>query len=76
MEITWVFTERKRGQVERSRKRQKVEEWGRERGKRKKGWPYRRPLPPTDTQALRGFSLGLQRREDWNSALPAIRTRI
>ena len=40
-----------------------------------KGWPYRR-LPPTDIQALWDFSLGLQRREDWNSALPEIRTRI
>ena len=38
--------------------------------KRKKGWPYRRLLPPADTQALRDFSLGFQRREDWNSALP------
>ena len=33
-------------------------------------------LPPTDTQALWDFSLGLQRREDWNLALPEIRTRI
>ena len=41
-----------------------------------KGWPYRRLLPPTDTQVLQDFSLGLQRREDWNSALPEIRTRI
>ena len=38
-----------------------------------KGWPYRRLLPPADTQALRDFSLGLQRREDWNSALPETR---
>ena len=38
-----------------------------------KGWPYRHLLPPTDTQALRDFTLGLRRREDWNSALPAIR---
>ena len=38
-----------------------------------KGWPYRCLLPPTDTQALWDFSLGLQRREDWNSALPEIR---
>ena len=44
---------------------------GRRRGG--KGWPYRRLLPPTDTQALQDFSLGLQRREDWNSALPEIR---
>ena len=40
-------------------------------GKRgQKGWPYRCLLPPADTQALRDFSLGFQRREDWNSALP------
>ena len=38
-----------------------------------KGWPYRRLLPPTDTWALWDFPLGLQRREDWNSALPEIR---
>ena len=41
-----------------------------------KGRPYRRLLPPADTQALRGFSLGFQRREDWNSALPETRNRI
>ena len=41
-----------------------------------KGWPYRRLLPPTDTQALRDFSLAFQRREDWNSAPLEIRTRI
>ena len=29
--------------------------------------------PATDTQALWDFSLGLQRREDWNSALPETR---
>ena len=50
--------------------RKKGEEVG-EAGR--KGWPYRRLLPPTDTQALWDFSLGLQRREDWNSALPEIR---
>ena len=44
---------------------------GRRRGR--KGWPYRCLLPPTDTQALWDFTLGLQRREDWNSALPEIR---
>ena len=46
-----------------------------ERGGRggRKRWPYRRLLPPTDTQALWDFFLGLQRREDWNSALPEIR---
>ena len=38
-----------------------------------KGWPYRHLLPPTDTQALWDFTLGLQRREDWISALPEIR---
>lgn len=38
-----------------------------------KGWPYRRLLPPADTQALRDFSLGFQKREDWNSALPETR---
>ena len=38
-----------------------------------KGWPYRRLLPPADTQALWDFTLGLQRREDWNSALPETR---
>ena len=38
-----------------------------------KGWLYRRLLPPTDTQALWDFSMGLQRREVWNSALPEIR---
>ena len=42
-------------------------------GRGGEGWPYRRLLPPTDTQALWDFSLGLQRREDWNSALPEIR---
>ena len=42
------------------------------RGGRKR-WPYRCLLPPTDTQALWDFSLGLQRRENWNSALPEIR---
>ena len=36
----------------------------------RKGWSYRHLLPPTDTQALWDFSLGFQRREDWNSALP------
>ena len=40
------------------------------------GWPYRCLLPPADTQALWDFSLGLQRREDWNLALPETRTRI
>ena len=60
------FQGRKGSQVERRRGR-RWESWGR------KEWPYRRPLPPTDTQALWDFSLGLQRREDWNSALPEIR---
>ena len=35
-----------------------------------KGWPYRRLLPPADTQAIWDFPLDFQRREDWNSALP------
>ena len=38
-----------------------------------KGLPYRRLLPPADTQALRDFSPGFQKREDWNSALPETR---
>ena len=38
-----------------------------------KGWPYRRLLPPADTQALRDFSLRFQKREGWNSALPESR---
>ena len=38
--------------------------------KKKKGWPYRHLLPPADTQVLWDFTPGLQRREDWNSALP------
>ena len=58
------------------RKVSQVERRGRRRERGQKGWPYRRLLPPTDTQALRDFSLGFQRREDWNSALPEIRTRI
>ena len=55
--------------------RLKEEGGGGRRGGQKR-WPYRHLLPSTDTQALRDFSLGLQRREDWNSALPEIRTRI
>ena len=46
---------------------------GEEAGGGRKGWRYRHLLPPTDTQALWDFSLGLQRSEDWNSALPEIR---
>ena len=38
-----------------------------------KGWPYRCLLPPADTQVLWDFTLGLQRREDWNLALPGTR---
>ena len=53
------------------RKKKREEGGGRRRGQ--KGWPYRRLLPPTDTQALWDFALGLQRRENWNSALPEIR---
>ena len=55
----------------------KISKGGKEAGLKEegggaKGWPYSL-LPPTDTQALWDFSLGLQRREDWNSALPEIR---
>ena len=64
MEITWVFKERKRGQVER-------EGVGRDKGLRvREIKKKKRLLPPADTQALWDFSLGLQRREEWNSALP------
>ena len=52
------------------------EEGGGGRRGGQKGWPYKRLLPPTDNQALQDFSLGLQRREDWNLALTEIRTRI
>ena len=38
------------------------------------GWPYRCLLPPAHTQVLWDFTLGLQRREDWNSALPENQT--
>ena len=43
--------------------------------KKKKGWPYRHFLPPADTQVLQDFPPGLQRREDWNSALTRNQTR-
>ena len=59
------FKGRKGSQVERRR--------GRRRERGAKGVAYRRLLPPTDIQVLWDFSLGLQRREDWNSALPEIR---
>ena len=59
------FKRRKGSQVERKRRRR------RERGQ--KTWPYRRLLPPADTQALQDFPLGFQKREDWNSALPETR---
>ena len=49
------------------------EEWGGGGKGGQKGWPYRHLLPPADTQVLWDFTLGLQRREDWNSALPGIR---
>ena len=68
MKISQVFKDfkgRKGSQVERRR--------GRRQEKGQKGWPYRRLLPPTDTPALWDFSLGLQRREDWNSALQELR---
>ena len=54
------FKRRKGSQVERRRRGR----W--ERGA--KGWPYRRLLPPTDTQALRDFSLGFQKRETRDNA--------
>ena len=38
-----------------------------------KGWPYRCLLLTADTQALQGFTLGLQGRENWNLALPETR---
>ena len=53
------------------RKKKREEGGGRRRGQ--KGWPYRRLLPPADTQVLWDFTLGLRSREDWNSALPGIR---
>ena len=53
--------------------RLKEERGGGRRGGQK-GWPYRCLLPSIDTQALCDFSLGLQRSEDWNSALPEIRS--
>ena len=52
--------------------RLKEEGGGRGRGGWK-GLPCRHLLPPADTQALWDFTLGLQRREDWNLALPEIR---
>ena len=61
-EITWVFKEKEKGQVE----RKGLGVGGEKEGK--KGWPYRRLLPPAS--GLRDFSLGFQIREDWNSALP------
>ena len=33
-----------------------------------KAWPYGRLLPPTDTQALRDFSVGFQKRETRDNA--------
>ena len=65
MKISQVFKhfkERKGSQVERRR--------GRRRERGAKRLAYRRFLLPEDTQALWDFPLGLQRREDWNSALP------
>ena len=55
--------------------RLKEERGGGETEQGQKGWPYSRLLPPTDAQALWDFSLGLQRREDWNSALTRNQTR-
>ena len=65
-----VFKERKGGQVKREGLgREKKSKSQGEKGK-KNGQPYRSHQPPADTQVLWDFSLGLQRREDWNSALP------
>ena len=63
-----MSSKREKGQVERGVGRDKRSKSQGE--KEKKGWPYRHFLPPADTQALWDFSLGLQRREEWNSALP------
>ena len=76
MKISQVFKDfkgEKRDQVE----RRGVRRW--ERGAKR--WPYRLLLPSADTQALRDFTLALQRREDWNSVPPEtrpdqIRTKI
>ena len=54
-------------------KEARLKEGGGGRRGGQKGWPYRRLLPPTVTQALWDFSLCLQRRKDWYSALPEIR---
>ena len=51
------------------------EEGGGGRRGAQKGQPYRHLLPPADTQALLDFTLGLQRREDWNSSLPETRPK-
>ena len=68
MKISQVFKDFK------GRKGNQVEiRGGRRWERRQKGWPYRRLLPPADTQALRDLTLGLQRREDRNSALPETR---
>ena len=68
MKISQVFEDFK------GRKGNQVEiRGGRRQGRRQTGWPYRRLLPPAETQALWDLTLGLQRREDRNSALPEIR---
>ena len=41
-------------------KEARLKEGGGGRVGEQKGWPYRRLLPPADTQALRDFTLGLQ----------------
>ena len=56
--------ERKQGW---KKKREEAEDRG------QKGLPYGCLLLPADTQVLWDLTLGLQRREDWNSALPEIR---
>ena len=49
----------------------KEDERRQERGA--KGVALQTSLATSDTQALRDFTLGLQRRDDWNSALPETR---
>ena len=46
---------------------------GRRQERRAKGWAYWHLLPSADTLALWDFTLGLQRRESWNLALPETR---
>ena len=62
-----MSSKREKGQVERGVGRDKrFKSGGQKEGKKKKAGL----LLPANTQALQDFSLGLQRREDWNLALP------